>query len=171
MKRITNATLTLALAVVASTCALGQTAQSKTGNTMTAHRHVTAVEHELVELERAYDQVSMQPTAEQLDRLHTDDFTMTARGRVTTKAELLARTRDPKRPAYLIESLTSDIVKIRVYGDTAVITGRWTRVSKDSAGQDSSAAGFFTHVWLRRNKRWQLAVAHYSPRVDQAQQQ
>jgi ketosteroid isomerase-like protein len=68
----------------------------------------------------------------------------------------------------VIESLTSDEVKVRIYGDTAVTTGRWKRAIKNAEGKDTSATGFFTHVWVSRNKTLLVAGAHYSPIADQA---
>jgi ketosteroid isomerase-like protein len=127
----------------------------------------TATAAEILQLERAYDQAFIKPTVEQMDRFHTDDFMMTARGMVTTKAQLLARLKDPAHKPLLIESLTSDDLKVRIYGYAAVSTGRWKRISKDAEGKDTSAAGFFTHVWLKGNMGWQLAVAHYSLSADQ----
>jgi ketosteroid isomerase-like protein len=168
MKPITHVVLMFALAAAASSFALGQKASAKVENTMTSGPHADSVAEELLQLERAYAQAFIRPTAEDMERLHTDDFMMTARGMVTTKAELLARLNDPGRPRQVIESLTTDDLIVRIYGDTAVTTGRWKRVSKDTEGKDTSAAGFFTHVWVRRNKTWLVAVAHHSLRADQA---
>ncbi len=158
MKRITHVVLMFALAAVASSSALGQKALAKGGKTMTSGPQATAVAEEILQLERMYDQAFIRPTAEEMERLHTDDFMM-----ITTRAELLARLNDPNHRRDVIESLTTDDVKVRIYGDTAVTTGRWKRVSKDAEGKDTSAAGFFTHVWVKRNKTWLVAVAHYSP--------
>jgi ketosteroid isomerase-like protein len=163
MKRITYVVLMFALAAAASSSALGQKALAEGGKTMTSGSQATAVAEEILQLERMYDQSFIRPTPDAVERLHTDDFMMTARGKVTTKAELLARLNDPSYQPNLIESLTTDDVKVRIYGDTAVTTGRWKRVSKDAEGKDTSAAGFFTHVWVKRHKTWLMAVAHYSP--------
>jgi len=166
MKRITHLVLMFALAAAAYSFAFGQdklAKSEKTTTTTTGGPHVTDAAEEIQQLDRAYDQAFIRPTAEDMKRLHTDDFMMTARGMVITKAELLARVNEPGHPPQVIESLTSDQVKVRIYGDTAVTTGRWKRVSKNAEGKDTSAVGFFTRVWVRRNKTWLVAVAHYSP--------
>src|SRR6266540_2571952 len=124
MKRITHVVLMFALAAVGSSSALGQKALAKGGKTMTSGPQATAVAEEILQLERMYDQAFIRPTAEEMERLHTDDFMMTARGKVTTRAELLARLNDPNHRRDVIESLTTDDVKVRIYGDTAVTTGR-----------------------------------------------
>jgi ketosteroid isomerase-like protein len=161
MRQITHLVLLSALAVV-STPILGQKAFPQGGELLTAGPHTAMVTEEILQLEHMYNEAIIRPTAEQIERLHTDDFMMTARGTVTTRAELLARLNDPGHPRDVIESLTTDDLKVRIYGDTAVTTARWKRISKDTSGKDTSANGFFTHVWVRQNKRWQMAVAHYS---------
>ena len=46
-------------------------------------------------------------------------------------------------------------VKVRVYGDTAVVTGRLHRVGKDKKG--SFDRNFmFTDTFIRRDDRWQI---------------
>lgn len=74
---------------------------------------------------------------------------------------------DPNVKRGTIESLTNDDVKVRVYNEnTAIVTGSWKRTSKAADGKDTSAAGRFTHIWIRQNGRWLLAGAHYSPAID-----
>jgi ketosteroid isomerase-like protein len=162
MKQITYLVLTCALAATTSSFAPGQGTFATTEKTSTVRLSADTVAEELLELERAYHRVFIRPTVADIERLHTDDFTMTARGKVTTKAEALARLKDGSHAPSMIESLTPDDIKVRVYGNTAVTTGRWTRVSKDADGKDTSAAGFFTHVWVKQNNKWLVAVAHYS---------
>jgi ketosteroid isomerase-like protein len=162
-KPITHLVLMFALTATASSVCLGQKELAKGGEAIASEPQAASVAEEILQLERIYDKAFIRPTAEDMERLHTDDFTMTARGKVTTRAELLARLHDPSYRPNVIESLTTDDVRVRNYGDAAVSTGRWKRVSKDADGKDTSAAGFFTHVWVKRNKTWLMAVAHYSP--------
>ena len=121
------------------------------------------VTEEILRLEREYARASARYDADAFERMHTEDFRMTARGKVAGKVEILAQLRDASRPRDVIESLTTDDVQVRVYGDTVVTTGHWKRVSKSVDGKDTSAEGFFTRVWIRRGGRWQVVVAHYSP--------
>jgi ketosteroid isomerase-like protein len=153
------ALLISALALATSPSAFGQGAhKAAAGGPKEA-----GLAEEILRLDREYDQAYARLSAEALGRLQADDFRMTARGRVTTKAELLARLADGGPSRGVIESLTADDVIVRLYGDSAVTTGRWKRVSKDAEGKDTSAEGHFTRVWVRRGDRWLLAVAHYSP--------
>jgi ketosteroid isomerase-like protein len=145
-----------ALLLAASLAALGQGAAAGASPK-------GGVAEEILRLEREYNEAYKRGDADVIERLHADDFRMTARGRVLERAALPARLRDRSTPRDVIESLIEDDVRVRDYGQTAVTTGRWKRVSKDAAGKDTSAEGFFTRVWVRRGTGWQLAVAHYSP--------
>jgi ketosteroid isomerase-like protein len=141
--------------------AFGQ--ESNTGGCGIAAAVKAGAAEEVLRLEREYEEATRRGDAEAVARLHAEDFRVTARGRVTEVAELLARLRDRSRPRDVIESLTTEDVRARDYGQTVVTTGRWKRVSKDAAGKDTSAEGHFTRVWVRRGSDWRLAVAHYSP--------
>ena len=167
MKLINYMVLMFALTLAATSSAFGQEARK----VLAGGPKEGSVTEEITRLELEYDQAFARSNAEALERLHTDDFRMTARGRVMTKAEILAGLKDPNHPRDVIESLTTDDAEVRVYGDAVVTTGHWKRVSKDAAGKDTSAQGFFTRVWVRRNNRWQVAVAHYSPIAPPAKQQ
>jgi ketosteroid isomerase-like protein len=49
-------------------------------------------------------------------------------------------------------------MKVRIYGGTAVITGRSTMKAK-MKGQDVSGEYRFTHVWIKRSNRWQVVAS------------
>ena len=158
MKTIKNLTLLIAFTLTVSTVAFAQA--SNPAIAATGSSGITVTE-EILRLEREYDQAYKLAAAEKMKRFHTDDFTITIRGRSLSAAEFVAQ--QTNQPGDVIESLTMSDTKVRDYGDTAVTTGRWKRVSKSATGQDTSAEGFFTRVWVKRNNKWLMAVAHYSP--------
>ena len=99
-----------------------------------------------------------------LDRLYAEDFIgIGPSGTVRTKAQVIA---DFKSGSLRFQSITTDEVQWRVYGDTAVETGRSTM-----NGQDRSKTvprdNRFTRVWVKRQGRWQLVTNHYSLMVTQ----
>ena len=61
-------------------------------------------------------------------------------------------------PDRRVDAMAIDDVKVRIFGDTAVVTGR-TRAS----GRDRSGAGSvelrFTDVFVRRDGRWQVVAS------------
>ncbi len=124
---------------------------------------------QIMKLEAEHIEASKKLSAEDFDRIETDDFMMTVRipPQIITKAENSARLKDPNFKRGTIESLTNDDVKVRVYNNnTAISTGSWKRVAKHADGTDNSASGRFTHVWIKQNGKWLLAAAHYSPNID-----
>jgi len=160
MRTIKNLTIVFAFTLALSTVAFAQ--GSNPAIAATGSSGVT-VNDEILRLEREYDQSYKLSAAERMKRFQTEDFTITIRGRSLTGAEYIEQVTNPTQPREVVESLSTSDVKVRDYGDTAVTTGRWKRVSKSAAGQDTSAEGFFTRVWVKRNNKWLMAVAHYSP--------
>jgi hypothetical protein len=80
-------------------------------------------------------------------------------GTVMTRAEAL---RMCKAPEVKIDTLTSDDLSVRAFGDAAVVTGRTTATT---AGPNRQTVILrFTDVFIRRNDRWQ-AVASQATRV------
>ena len=57
------------------------------------------------------------------------------------------------------ESLVADEIKARVYGDTAVVTGRSTAKGKDQDGKMDDQR-HWTRVLVRRDGRWQFVNFH-----------
>lgn len=60
------------------------------------------------------------------------------------------------------ESLVADEITVRVYGDTAVVTGRSTAKGKDQHGKLDEQRRW-TRVLVRRDGRWQLVHFHGTP--------
>ena len=60
------------------------------------------------------------------------------------------------------QSITTAEVLVRVYGNTAVETGRSTMVGQDR-GKAVPRENRFTRVWVMTDGRWQLVANHYSP--------
>lgn len=80
-------------------------------------------------------------------------------GRVLTKPQVIHETfgsADRK-----IESMSVDEVQVRLFGDTAVATGR-TRATGRYQGQPASVTLRFTDVLIRHNGGWQIVASHGS---------
>jgi ketosteroid isomerase-like protein len=93
-----------------------------------------------------------------MERIEADEFSIThANGRVLTKADEIAglkRQTGPRDPntAFLTEG-----TKVRVYGDTAVLTGIVVMKFKDSVERSR-----YTDVYVKRDGRWQVVASHLS---------
>jgi ketosteroid isomerase-like protein len=90
-----------------------------------------------------------------LDRLYAEEFVYTTPdGEVRDKAQQLAFTRSGD---LRLESGRSDDVQVRIYGDTAVMTGRFTAKGRfRDRGIDIRER--YTAVWVRRRGAWRLVA-------------
>lgn len=94
-----------------------------------------------------------------LDRLYAEDFIgIGPSGTVRTKPQVIA---DFTSGSLRFQSITADDVQWRIYGDTAVETGRSTMIGQDR-GKAVPRDNRFTRVWVKRKGRWQLVANHYS---------
>jgi ketosteroid isomerase-like protein len=117
------------------------------------------VEHELRELDRQWADLAVRGDAAAYDRLTDEQHIAThASGQLVTRAQ---------ERSYLATSasrfaaITTDDVRVRVDGDTAVILGRVTvKMRTGAEGQYR-----YTTVWLKRSDRWRL-VAEQHTRIE-----
>ena len=59
------------------------------------------------------------------------------------------------------ESVNLSNLRVRVYGNTAVVFGDFTQKATAN-GKDNSAAGKYMDTWLKRDGRWQLVASSFS---------
>lgn len=123
-------------------------------------------EQEVRRLMREWDEAYMRRDTSALDRILADDFSFTdAAGKVSNKMQyIMAIIKSPDM--MLIKPFNSDDVNVRVYGDTAVVTGR-SPLKGRPRGRTLSDLYRFTDVWVNRQGRWQ-AVASQVTRIAQA---
>jgi ketosteroid isomerase-like protein len=90
-----------------------------------------------------------------LEQLMADEYQIIQpSGVVVGKAETLASLRSDQRHWELAESDQHDI---RLYGDTAVVIGRW-RGRGVNHGQSFDYAARYLCVWVKRAGRWQMVA-------------
>src|ERR1700761_8034946 len=88
-----------------------------------------------------------------VDRLLADDYLgISANGTLDTKADELARRRSGT--LHITELELSDI-KVRIYGDTAVVTSKAELVGK-SGDRDISGRYRYTRVYSNRDGQWRI---------------
>ena len=116
----------------------------------------TGVEQELMRLEREWAAAFVKLDATAYERIEADDFILTDdAGGIETKAEEVASLRDG---GWKVQSLQLDDLKVRVYGDAAVVIGRLVQKAQRK-GVDESYTGRFTDTWVRRGGRWQVVAS------------
>ncbi|MEP6709698.1 MAG: nuclear transport factor 2 family protein [Verrucomicrobiota bacterium] len=101
------------------------------------------------------DLVVRRDTAAMLGMGTDDCMFMDASGHANTLKQIVA---DVKSGALTFESMHIDDLKVRIYGDAAVVFGLETQKSKYK-GEDTSGQYRFTDTWVKRNGRWFCVVA------------
>lgn len=95
-----------------------------------------------------------------LTPLLADNFVNTASdGKVTGKAETLVITKATK-----YDSVEYDLVKVTVFGNTAIATGVVKGKGTDDSGKPLDQHERFTDTWVKMpNSQWQCVASHQSP--------
>jgi len=136
------------------------TASSAVAQDQSARPHAATSAEQAVQQQdqrRIHAQITADTLA--LRRIYADDFLgIGPTGVVRNKAEVIA---DFTSHALTYQSITTTEVRVRVYGNTAVETGRSTMVGQDR-GKAVPRENRFTRVWVMTGGRWQLVANHYS---------
>lgn len=162
MKQIISIALLVVAALSFSACAPAEptaTSSATTAATAAASRPAENVEQAIAQLEREWVEAGVKGDIAALDRILADDWLMTSWDNQTVpKAQSLE---EVKSGAYKPESINLDNIKVRAFGDVAVVTLSQTEKSKYK-GQDSSGHYLYTDVWVKRNGKWQVVATHGS---------
>jgi hypothetical protein len=113
-------------------------------------------ERELMELEERTHEAFLRGDGESLDGVLAEAFISTGPdGTISTKADYIAEnTRD-----LTFDSIVTDDLQLRLFGDAAVTLGRVTMTG--SAGDTRFDATYgFTATYARLDGRWQLVAEH-----------
>jgi ketosteroid isomerase-like protein len=113
-------------------------------------------EKELIKLENEWADAWVKSDVAFFDRIMADDYMWTApEGYVNSKADILALAKSG-----VITSRVLADMKVRVYGDAAVVFGRDT--TKETYKGEYVSSHRWTHTWVKRAGRWQCVAAHSS---------
>jgi uncharacterized protein (TIGR02246 family) len=124
--------------------------------------HRTSVEEAIRKLDNERIQAQIHADATALDRIYAADFIgVGPSGTVRTKPQVIL---DFTSGDLKFQSITTDDVQVRVYGNTAVETGRSTMHGQDK-GQTVPRDTRFTRVWVKQQGRWRLVANHYSSQI------
>jgi uncharacterized protein (TIGR02246 family) len=144
-----------ALALIGTSIVLGQKQSARRDQSSSVERAIRLLDNERIQAQIGAD-------ARALDRIYADDFIgVGPSGTVRTKSQVIS---DFTSGELKFKSITTDEVQVRVYGETAVETGRSTMVGQDK-GKIVPQDTRFTRVWVKQEGRWRLVANHYSIRM------
>ena len=120
---------------------------------------VASVKDALVQIEHDWADALVKRDLNVWTRCVSDDWIgTTPEGNIITKAGAYA---DLKAGLVVRELFRLDDLKVRVYGDMAIVFGLETEKSKIH-GKDMSGQYRFTDVFVKRDGRWQAVASHLS---------
>ena len=117
----------------------------------------TGAEEELLKLEEAFSEAIVKNDLEGIGRLVADDWII-----IDPNGEIVDRTRFfevIKSGALTHDTMDSEDFRVRVYGDSAVVTGI-TRTKGKFMGQEFSTQERATDVFVKRDGRWRCVLTH-----------
>ena len=114
-------------------------------------------EEELLKLEKAFAEAIVKNDPEAIGRLVADDWII-----IDPDGGIVDRKRFfevIKSGALTHEMMESEDFRVRVYGDSSVVTGV-TRTKGKFMGQEFSTRERATDVFVKRDGRWQCVLTH-----------
>ena len=140
------------LALSATSTALAQ--KEETGN-----NQGKSIDQTIRQLDSERIQAQINADTVALKRIYADDFIgVGPSGTVRTKPQVIS---DFTSGGLKFQSITTDEVQVRIYGNTAVETGRSIMIGQDK-NKVVPRDNRFTRVWVKLHGRWQLVANHYS---------
>jgi uncharacterized protein (TIGR02246 family) len=117
----------------------------------------STVEQEVKNLQQQMIEAMMRGDAAALDRILADDFIGTnPMGQVNYKTRGVGEFAEPD---LVVESIETDDIRVRVYGDSAVVTGKAGMKARLKGQEINMGPHRFTSVYVKRDGRWQLVAS------------
>ena len=157
MKRFT---VTLLMMALSAGMLLAQ-AQTKAADAKKPAASANAASDELKQIENDWVDASKTKNAEKLGDILADSWVgLGWDGKRTDKAKALA---EMKTPGNSLDTIEMGPMNVRVFGNSAVVTGSDTEKSMEN-GKDTSGKYVWTDVFVKQNGKWR-AVASQSTKV------
>jgi ketosteroid isomerase-like protein len=125
--------------------------------------HAQSVDPALAARDSSWNVLRLRGDADGLAALLADDWLLThSDGRTQDKRDYLAELTRGARGGRVNTEITNADVRVRRYGDAAVVTGASVQSGIGADGAPFSGRFRFTRVWVRRNGVWVMVASHSS---------
>ena len=115
----------------------------------------TDIEQQIIQLDSQRMQAMINADTDALKSILADDMTYVHTTTALDTKQSLLDALDSGRLNYT--SMITDDVKVRVYGETAIVTGA-AKIQVTSQGRPNSFGVRFTDVYTDRDGRWQMVA-------------
>jgi len=113
-------------------------------------------EREVLKLNKEYEEAIARRDASVHERLLAADYTYTPdNGNLMGREEHMNFT---KNGGLVIESLRSEEVRVRVYGDTVIVTGLFVTTGRLRGKESVERRIRYLRVYIKRSGRWQIVA-------------
>ena len=113
-------------------------------------------ERDVLKLNKEYEEAIARRDATVHERLFANDYTYSpGNGNIMGREDHMSFT---KSGAVEVKSLRSEDVRVRVYGDTAVVNGMWVSVDRRTDREFAERRIRYLIVYVRREGRWQIVA-------------
>jgi ketosteroid isomerase-like protein len=146
----------LTLFVTGSLSAFGQTGSAPSPAKPAAKTDNASIERTLMQMERDWGQAQIKNDFATVEKILAKDWVgIDYDGQVVDRAQMLAHM---KTGSSTLQSEELSDMKVRVFGSTAVVTGKDSEKSTDR-GKDSSGKYVWTDVFVMHNGVWQVVAS------------
>jgi len=114
---------------------------------------------EVLEIKRQYDQAQLKNDSAWFERMFAEDYMFVLPD--STVINKPAFVNDLKSHDLVWETISGKDMQVRVYGDIAVVTGKFFGKGRIK-GKVLDERQYFTSVWIKRQGRWQAVSEHAS---------
>jgi hypothetical protein len=121
----------------------------------------SSVEQEILKISDAHISALIRGDLDTFESYHAEDYTeIRAHGRLYNRGPLALMMKASKAAGSKVERYDLKNRKVRVYGDTAVLTGEYSRkgygIRRDGQKVEYDDQGLFTDVYVKKQGRWLL---------------
>lgn len=124
-------------------------------------------EQDIKNLISQYDQAILENNVAFFENILASDYRiLTESGGIRYKEAVIKEMqREKEKPTYIMSSIASDSLHVKINGDIAVVTGRWLSGTKTIENPNEEAhndVGRYTVVFERQKNQWKVVSEHIS---------
>ncbi len=121
-------------------------------------------EAEILKIEKGLNEAYLNKNLAFFEQVWSPDFVFsTPSGKFMNRTESLKDLQtDWADPNFKVELPTSENIKVKILGNTAIVTGKWLTTANPANSEPHADSGRFTSIYEKRNGKWLMIAEHFS---------